>query len=67
MNALDGNFNSRKEVVTATLPAGAPEGNHTIFIRCKDSNNMWGDTRTLTYLLDKTQPTVNLYYKKGKC
>ena len=59
-------FDSDSESVTGTIPtatlAGLSSGNHTIYVRGKDSaspTNNWGPFLSITLNLDKTGPTTS--------
>jgi FtsP/CotA-like multicopper oxidase with cupredoxin domain len=61
MIAADGVFNSSVENVTVDIPLttinALSAGNHTLYVRGKDSSGNWGGTSTLSLLIDKTAPT----------
>jgi len=61
--ANDGGFNSPTESGYADIPLASvralSDGNHTIYVRAKDSSGNWGDATLATTVLtvDKTGPT----------
>jgi hypothetical protein len=61
--ATDGSFNSPTESGYADIPLASvralSDGDHTIYVRAKDSSGNWGDATAATTILtvDKTGPT----------
>jgi FtsP/CotA-like multicopper oxidase with cupredoxin domain len=61
--AGDGIFNSPNETGRADIPlptiAALSQGNHTIYVRSKDSAGNWGSTSSTVLVIDKLGPTVS--------
>ena len=45
--------------LNATIPAGLPEGVHTIYVHAQDGNGLWGGFTTIDLLVDQTGPTTS--------
>jgi uncharacterized repeat protein (TIGR01451 family) len=68
MTAVDGNFNSSVEDVTATIDTtGLSNGRHTIFVRGQDANGNWGAVSAdFLYVIDPaTAPTFQGYVREA--
>jgi carboxypeptidase T len=59
--ASDGNFNSQSEGVTATFDTtGLTPGQHTLYVRGKDSQNNWGPVSAIFFeVAQPVEPTAN--------
>lgn len=62
---MGGSFGTPTVAVNALVPAtalaGLPTGEHTFYIRGRDSNSTWGPVNSVVLLLDKLGPaTINL-------
>lgn len=60
--AVDGVFNSSNEPAYADIPLPTvsllASGNHTLYVRGKDTAGNWGPATSITLLVDKTAPTL---------
>ncbi|MCB8987759.1 MAG: hypothetical protein H6661_08435 [Ardenticatenaceae bacterium] len=45
--------------LNATIPAGLPEGVHTIYVHAQDGNGLWGGFATIDLLVDQTGPATS--------
>ena len=61
MNADDGSFNSSSEIISATIDTtGLSEGRHTVYVRSRDANNIWGPVYAVFLDIDNnvTVPSI---------
>ncbi len=56
--SMGGIFGSPTVSVSATIPAGLPTGDYTIFVRGQDSAGNWGAFSSAALSVDQTGPTI---------
>lgn len=55
---MSGAFASSSEVVQATIAAGLPTGNHTIYVHGQDAAGNWGAFGSVVLAVDQTGPAI---------
>ena len=65
MSAADGLFNSMKEAATWNGTCHLTNGDHTAYIRAKDSSGNWGDFATVTFHVNGAPPSATVNVVSG--
>jgi hypothetical protein len=64
--AADGSFDEPTEPVTVSIDTSALlEGNHTIYVHCRDKSGYWGKFDNVTIEVDRTAPTAPFIIIEG--